>query len=318
MRPAARAVVGAMAAAALTAGACRGDAQDEGGEGPTGPTAPVTAAEQVRSYPHDPQAFTQGLLWHDGALYESTGRYGQSTVRRVALETGTVQAQTALADRYFAEGLALHDGRLYQLTWQEGTGLIYEVGDLRQVATFPWEGEGWGLTSDGTALYASDGSNVIRVVDPNSFRVLRTIDVTDGAEYVHQLNELEWVKGELWANVWHSDRIARIDPATGRVVGWVDLAGLLPPDPSRDGEAVANGIAYDAATDRLFVTGKLWPRLFEIRLSGVAGGGASPAPSSAPAGGSAASAGGDSAGGAAAADSGSASGDSAAGGGAGG
>ncbi|HEX8692569.1 MAG TPA: glutaminyl-peptide cyclotransferase [Longimicrobium sp.] len=259
-----------MAAMALTLGACNGSgtAKGEAAE----PAAPTVAAEQVRSYPHDPAAFTQGLVFHDGQLYESTGRYGESSLRRVRLETGEVLEKVAVPERHFAEGLALLGGRLYQLTWQDGMGFIYDVGTLRQQGTFPYEGEGWGLTTDGTSLILSDGSNVLRFLDPATAAVTRTVEVTDGGQPVHQLNELEWVRGEVWANVWHDRRVARIDPETGRVKAWLDLSGLVPTPQPTDNEAVLNGIAYDPAADRLFVTGKLWPTLFEIRAPGVGGG----------------------------------------------
>ena len=270
-----------LTAMALTLGACNGSGTAEGEAAE--PAAPTVPAEQVRSYPHDPAAFTQGLVFHGGQLYESTGRYGESSLRRVRLETGEVLEKVAVPERHFAEGLALLGGRLYQLTWQDGMGFVYDVATLRQQGTFPYEGEGWGLTTDGRALIVSDGSNQLRFLDPQAgYRELRKLSVMDGTEYVNDLNELEWVKGEVWANVWHTNRIARIDPRTGQVKGWVDMTGVMAPQ--QDPEAVMNGIAYDAEHDRLFVTGKLWPTLFEIRVPGVAGGGqARPAETSAPA-----------------------------------
>ena len=244
---------------------------------PPKPVAPVATVTVIRSFPHDTAAYTQGLVWHGGFLYESTGRTGHSSLRKVELETGKVLQRQAVPEPHFAEGLALLGGRLHQLTWQDQTGFIYELDTFRQVGTFPYEGEGWGLTTDGSALILSDGSNVLRFLSPQGYAVQRTVSVMDGTEYVNDLNELEWVKGEVWANVWHTNRIARIDPQTGRVKGWVDLTGVMAPQP--DPEAVLNGIAYDAEHDRLFVTGKLWPTLFEIAVPGVAGGGAAPAPS---------------------------------------
>lgn len=229
-----------------------------------GPTAPVATVEQVRSYPHDSTAFTQGLLWRNGRLYESTGRYGQSSLRIVELETGRVIQRASLGQQYFAEGLAAVGDSLYQLTWKEGVAFIWDPGTLRQIAQVQYNGEGWGLTSDGRRLIVSDGSSYLTFVDPVTFQVDTTLRVTDGGRPVDQLNELEWVKGEVWANVWHTQRIARIDPASGRVLGWLDLTPLIPP--VTDQEAVLNGIAYDEAADRLLVTGKLWPRLFEIRI----------------------------------------------------
>lgn len=279
-------------------GGCDNDAKAGTGGGdppPTGPQAPVAAVQQVKSYPHDPKAFTQGLVWHRGALYESTGRNGESSLRRVNLETGEVLRRVDLAREYFAEGLAALDDRLYQLTWQHGMGFVYDLESFAPVDTFAYVGEGWGLTTDGQSLILSDGSSALRFIDPRTYQVTKTIDVRDGDRYINDLNELEWVKGEVWANVWHSDLIARIDPGTGVVKGWLDVAQLLPGEAARDPEAVPNGIAYDDEGDRLFVTGKLWPVLYEIRIPGLAGGGASA--SAAPAAGPAApAAGGDSAG----------------------
>jgi glutamine cyclotransferase len=240
---------------------------------PEAPRAAVAAVRQVKTYPHDPQAFTQGLVWADGRLYESTGRFGESSLREVTLETGEVVRRVDLPERYFAEGLALLGDRLYQLTWQNGVGFIYDRATFAKVDSFTYQGEGWGLTTDGTSLILSDGSSALRFIDPESYAVTRTVEVKDGDRYVEQLNELEWVKGEVWANVWHQDQIARIDPATGRVKGWLDVAQLLPDARARDAEAVPNGIAYDAAGDRLFLTGKLWPVLFEVSVPGIVEGG---------------------------------------------
>jgi glutaminyl-peptide cyclotransferase len=250
---------------------------------PPKPVAPVGTASVLHAYPHDTAAFTQGLLWHGGYLYESTGREQHSTLRKVELETGKVLEKTDVAPQYFAEGLALLGDKLYQLTWQNQMGFIYGLSDFKQQGTFAYQGEGWGLTTDGTSLILSDGSNQLRFIDPSSYRVTRTISVMDGTEFVNDINELEWVKGEVWANVWHTDRIARIDPQTGKVKAWVDLTGLLDAAQHPDPEAVLNGIAYDAEHDRLFVTGKLWPTLFEIDVPGVAGGGGAAASAAAPA-----------------------------------
>jgi glutamine cyclotransferase len=248
---------------------------------PPRPVAPVATVNVIRTFPHDTSAYTQGLVWHEGFLYESTGRTGSSSLRKVELETGKVLRRISVPEPYFAEGLALLGGRLHQLTWQQQTGFIYELDTFRQVGTFPYEGEGWGLTTDGRSLILSDGSSQLRFVSPQGYALQRTVTVKDGTEYVNDLNELEWVKGEVWANVWHTNRIARIDPQTGRVKAWVDLTGVMAPQP--DPESVANGIAYDERHDRLFVTGKLWPTLFEIAVPGVAGGGGQANPASAPA-----------------------------------
>ncbi len=220
--------------------------------------------EVVNTYPHDSAAFTQGLVFYQGALYESTGLNGASSLRKVELETGRVLKKLDIPAQYFAEGLVLFNGRLLQLTWQNQIGFVYDQESFQQLNTFHYTGEGWGFAHDGHSLILSDGTSQIRFLDPNNFQVQRSINVTDRGRDVVRLNELEYVNGEIFANIWFTDRIARINPQTGAVNGWIDLAGLLSPqDSSAD---VLNGIAYDAATNRLFVTGKLWPKLFEIRL----------------------------------------------------
>ena len=222
--------------------------------------------EVVKVYPHDPEAFTQGLVWEDGRLLESTGEVGHSSLRRVDLDTGKPMQKVDVPTPYFAEGLALLNGKLYQLTWQHQLGFIYDALSFDKVGQFTYKGEGWGLTTDGTSLILSDGSYHIRFLNPDNFQVTKTIAVLDGTQAIPELNELEFVKGEIYANVWHANRIARINPETGAVVGWIDLNGLLSRGEVSDEEAVLNGIAYDSANDRLFVTGKLWPKLFEIKL----------------------------------------------------
>jgi glutamine cyclotransferase len=250
----------------LAGSGCRDEVGGELGSTLGGGTAPTAAAEAVNSYAHDPEAFTQGLVFDAGVLYESTGGRGTSSLRKVALESGEVLERVAVPEPYFAEGLALLDERLYQLTWQENTAFVYDRASLKRVATMSYTGEGWGLTTDGRLLILSDGSNVLRFLEPSTFEVVRTLPVVDGSEYVHYLNELEWVRGEIWANVWHRDQIARIDPQSGRVVAWLDLTHLAPAIRAENPEAVPNGIAFDEQTGRVFVTGKLWPVLYEIRL----------------------------------------------------
>jgi glutamine cyclotransferase len=223
----------------------------------------------VHAYPHDPNAFTQGLVYADGHLYESTGLNGKSSLRMVDIESGRVLQQVPVASQYFAEGLADWGSSLVQLTWQSHVAFVYDRFSFRLLKTLPFPWEGWGLASDGKVLVASDGSAVLRFLDPANLHLIRQLTVTDHGKPVDQLNELEYVKGEIYANVWHTDRIARIAPSTGKVVGWIDLTGLLPERSDR--EAVLNGIAYDATDDRLFVTGKLWPKLFEIRVKPEAG-----------------------------------------------
>lgn len=220
----------------------------------------------VNTYPHDSQAYTQGLVYHNGFLFESTGLHGRSTLRKVRLETGEVIQQERIDPRHFAEGLAEWNGRLLQLTWQSRIGFVYDLSTFRPQRTFSYTGEGWGLTHDGTRLIMSDGTDTLRFLDPNGFQARGQLSVRDGGAAVKNLNELEYVRGEVYANVWHTDRIARISPESGRVVGWIDLTGLLSKVYQLDAEAVLNGIAFDAERDRLFVTGKLWPRLFEITL----------------------------------------------------
>jgi glutaminyl-peptide cyclotransferase len=220
----------------------------------------------VREFPHDPNAFTQGLAYKDGFLYEGTGRNGQSSIRKVRLETGEVVKRANLPDEYFGEGIALFKSQIFQLTWQSGVAFTYELQDFRPLRQFSYKGEGWGLTTDGRDLFMSDGSNVIRVLDPGTFAEKRHITVHDGSTRIQELNELEFVDGQIFANIWHSNRIARISPQTGAVVGWIDLQGLLSPVYRLDPEAVLNGIAYDSENKRLLVTGKLWPRIFQIKV----------------------------------------------------
>jgi glutaminyl-peptide cyclotransferase len=234
---------------------------------PFSPETPVYAAREVASLPHDRNAFTEGLFVHDGVLYESTGLEGKSDVRRMELATGKVLGRVVLPEQYFGEGIAVVDGRLYQLTWKDQKGWVRDPTTLAPLDSFSYAGEGWSLTTDDSLLYMSDGTSRVRVVDPDGFRVVRTIDVTEAGRPVHYVNELEWVKGELWANIWLKDVVARIDPKTGHVVGWIDLAPLAAAarreNPSVD---VTNGIAYDAATDRVLVTGKYWPRIVAIEV----------------------------------------------------
>jgi glutamine cyclotransferase len=226
---------------------------------------PTWGFDVLRSYPHDPEAFTQGLVYLDGFFYESTGLNGRSSLRKVEPETGKVVQRVDVPRRYFAEGLAHWNGRLLQLTWDTKVGFIYDRATFKQLGSFPYTGEGWGLAQDGRRLIMSDGTAVLRFLDPETFVETGRIQVRDASGPVMHLNELEVVRGELLANVWLTDRIARIAPATGMVTGWIDLQGLRPrQDPT--GNAVLNGIAYDSAGDRLFVTGKLWPRVYEIRL----------------------------------------------------
>jgi glutamine cyclotransferase len=226
----------------------------------------VYTYEVVNAYPHDPAAFTQGLLYLDGVLYESTGLNGQSSLRKVDLKTGNVLKRVEVPAEYFAEGLALLDGKLFQLTWQNHTGFVYNLESFQLEKKFSYDGEGWGLTTDGHWLILSDGTDQIRFLDPVTFEVKRTIRVSARGRPVDQLNELEYIKGQIYANIWRTDYVARIDPATGNVTGAIDFKGLLAPQDHSADTDVLNGIAYDAKEDRLFITGKKWPKLFEVRL----------------------------------------------------
>ncbi|MDT7806450.1 MAG: glutaminyl-peptide cyclotransferase [Acidobacteriota bacterium] len=227
---------------------------------------PIYGYEVVNTFPHDPAAFTQGLVFNDGAFIESTGLERHSTLRRVELQTGKVLQKVDVPPFYFAEGMTLFAGKIYQLTWKGEKGFIYDPRTFQKTGEFNYTGEGWGLTHDADSLILSDGSERIRFIDPNDYKVKRTINVTDHGRPVQEINELEYVRGEIYANVWHQNRVARIDPQTGRVTAWVDLSGLLKAGDVSDEEAVLNGIAYDEQSDRLFVTGKLWPKIFEIKL----------------------------------------------------
>ena len=221
----------------------------------------------VNTYLHDPNAFTQGLVFADGIFYEGTGQHGASGIRKVAPATGVVLAEKRLSEQYFGEGIAVFGNRLYQLTWKAGICFVYDKNTFALQTQFTYPTEGWGITHDGEKLAMSDGTNTIYFRHPDTFEEMGRIEVTDSAGPVHYLNELEYIKGQLFANVWQTDRIVRIDPKTGAVTGWIDLAGILPSEDRLQHRVdVLNGIAYDAEADRLFVTGKWWPKLFEIRL----------------------------------------------------
>jgi glutamine cyclotransferase len=231
------------------------------------PRAGMVVPRLVGQSPHDAAAFTQGLVVSDGALLESTGGYGTSTLRRVDLATGKVRRSIALPNEVFGEGLTRLKGEVFQLTWQEHRCFVYDEATFEPRREMTYGGEGWGLTSDGALLIMSDGTETLRFRDPVSFREVRALRVQEGGRPVDQLNELEWVRGEILANIWHTRLVARIDPRSGEVLDYLDLAGL--PEPHHeDPEAVLNGIAYDEAHDRLFVTGKLWGSMFEIARSG--------------------------------------------------
>lgn len=223
--------------------------------------------EVVSSYPHDPTSFTQGLLWHDGTLYEGTGLEGQSKLRRLDFPSGKVLKEINLSSEYFGEGLALVNNRLIQLTWKSHRGFVYDLDSFKQLQEFAYDTEGWGLTYDGANLILSDGSSNLFYLDPQTFKPIKKLAVTMNGTRLEELNELEFIEGEIWANVWQTDLIVRIDPSTGRVTSFLNLKGILAPSDKTGREDVLNGIAYDADKKRIYVTGKLWPRIFEIRTA---------------------------------------------------
>ena len=235
---------------------------------PTAPAAdalPAYSYDIVATYPHDPKAFTQGLVYTDGVLYETTGQEGESWLRKVDLATGAVLQQHDIADEFFGEGMVIWGDQIITLTWRGEKGFIFDKATFAPKGEWTYAGEGWGLTADDTQIFMSDGTAQIRKIDPATLQETGRIDVKMNGKPVDKLNELEFVKGEIWANVFETDRIARIDPATGEVKGIIYLGGLLKPDERRKTD-VLNGIAWDKAGDRIFVTGKYWPKLFEIRI----------------------------------------------------
>ncbi len=227
---------------------------------------PVYTYFIINKVPHDPMAYTQGLAFDSGYLYESTGRRGQSSLRRVSSDDGTVITLHSLAKEYFGEGITIFNNRIYQLTWQSYTGFVYDKETFLLMEEFFYNTEGWGITHNDTNLIISDGTSNLYFLDPTTFEVLRQIAVTDNKGIVNNLNELEYIKGEIYANILYSNRIARINPDNGDVVGWIDLTGILSGERIDYSIDVLNGIAYDPEKDRLFISGKLWPKVFEIRL----------------------------------------------------
>ncbi len=245
---------------------------------------PVYTYEIVKTYTHDAKAFTQGLVFYKGFLYEGTGKEGDSQIRKIELETGKVLKKKSLSDKYFGEGITIFNDKIYQLTWREKTAFVYDLDGFISLEEIKYQGSGWGLTNDGKNLIVSDGTNVLKFVNPKNFAVERTVSVTRENDFpVNHLNELEYIEGEVWANIWHSEQagtknehgflmnlgkpnhIARINPNTGKVVGWLDLTDISPDDANKK-TSTLNGIAYDAATKRVFVTGKNWKNLFEIKV----------------------------------------------------
>ncbi|NLW55741.1 MAG: glutaminyl-peptide cyclotransferase [Firmicutes bacterium] len=234
------------------------------------PSPPVYSYRIINCFPHDPDAFTQGLIYYAGYFYEGTGLYGHSSLRKVKLQDGAVLQQINLPPEYFGEGITLHNGRLVQLTWREHQGFVYDLNFFTLLDTFTYPTEGWGLTSDGKHLIMSDGSPTLTFLDPETYIPVKRILVTSHNRPVANLNELEYIKGQIFANIWQTDQIAIIDPDSGQVTGWLDLTGLLDPQTNKGQTVdVLNGIAYDPDGDRIFVTGKFWPRLFEIQVIGL-------------------------------------------------
>lgn len=237
---------------------------------------PVYGFEVVKTYPHDSQAFTQGLFFHNGFLYESTGQEGKSSIRKVEIETGKVLQKWDLPGDEFGEGSTMIGDRIYMITWQDNIGRVFNLTDFKLLKEFSYIGEGWGITNDGTNLIMSQGTHVLKFINPETFQQVKTLPVMreDGRPLMN-INELEFVNGEIWANIWHSEipdilgrpnHIARIDPGNGKLLGWINLDGISPDDQRRDSENTLNGIAYDAAGERIFVTGKKWRKLFEIKI----------------------------------------------------
>lgn len=231
-----------------------------------GEITPQYTYHVINTYPHDHNAFTQGLVFEAGFLYEGTGGLGSSTLRKLELESGAILQMHELLDQYFGEGIAVYGNKIIQLTWTSHVGFVYDKTTFTLLQEFTYPYEGWGMTYDGTHLIVSDGTSILHFLDPVTFEVISHISVQDNHRPIIRLNELEYIQGEIYANVWQTDHIARIDPETGHVLGWIDLTGLLPTEDLEDPIDVLNGIAYDADNDRLFVTGKLWPYLFEIEL----------------------------------------------------
>jgi glutamine cyclotransferase len=264
-----------LVAFSFAGGACRKPLGEASATIPASPASAIAATsgeiaryayEVVEIWPHDREAFTQGLVFRGGNLIESTGLNGRSTLREVELKSGRILKQVTLAPAYFAEGVAVIGSHAFQLTWQNHKGFVYDADTFQLQKEFSYEGEGWGLTSDGTSLILSDGSSRIRFIDPGTFAVRRTIAVTAHGQPVDRLNELEYIRGEIFANVWLTDEVVRIDPATGMVRGVIDFSGLLPRRERTPDTDVLNGIAWDSQNDRLFVTGKRWPKVYEVKL----------------------------------------------------
>ena len=262
------ALIGTLLLSLVALGSCSNDSDRPGtiAAEATIETPPVYSYTIINTYPHDRQAFTQGLVLDQGTLYEGTGLRGRSSLRRVDLTTGNVLQSRALPAQFFGEGITVYGPHIIQLTWQSQVGFVYDKTNFTLIRQFTYSTEGWGITHDGQRLIMSDGTSVLYFLDPETLSETGRLHVQDDQGPVVRLNELEYVQGSIYANIWQTDRIARIDPESGRVTAWIDLTGLLPPEDRTERVDVLNGIAYDADQDRLFVTGKLWPKLFEIQI----------------------------------------------------
>ncbi len=238
----------------------------DSGDSTTPEVVPLYTYKIVNTYPHDRNAFTQGLVFEDGILYEGTGLHGQSTLRKVELETGNILRILTLPAQFFGEGVTIHGNKLIQLTWQSNVGFVYDKESFELLREFNYPTEGWGITHDGKRLIMSDGTSTLHFLDPATFQEIGQIEVYDRNGPVTKLNELEYVQGEIYANIWKTDRIARIAPLTGQVMGWIELENILSPEDRNHRVDALNGIAYDAKNDRLFVTGKFWPKIIEIEM----------------------------------------------------
>jgi len=227
---------------------------------------PILKYEIIDHFPHDPEAFTQGIIWKDGFLYEGTGLYGRSSLRKLDLETGEVLQQYNLPDDFFGEGITIFKDRIYQVTWKEQTGFIYDLNTFQLLETFSYPHEGWGITHDGEYLIISDGTPVLHFVDPFTLEEIKQIEVYERQTKVNRINELEYIQGKIYANIWQTDRIAIIDPESGEITAWLDLSKILDQEDVNQKIDVLNGIGYDSENDRLFVTGKLWPKIFQIKM----------------------------------------------------
>ncbi len=228
--------------------------------------SPVYTVEIINVYPHDRAAFTQGLFYHEGYLFESTGLSGKSSLRKADLQTGKIIKKIALPVEYFAEGITLHKNKIYQLTWTNQLMFIYDSVNFKKIQAIKYSGEGWGITSDGQKLFMSDGSAKITCRDPDTFEVIGILNIADEKKAIHGINEMEYIGGEIWANIFMEDIIARISPSTGKILGWVDLTSLYSMLNKYEGIDVLNGIAYDKKNGSIFVTGKYWPYIFEIKI----------------------------------------------------